>query len=140
MSTGPDSETASSVAAGGADEGESLWADIVGPCYTVESLSRVMGLLPAKIAEAAEKLTMLRLRTAYEVDVVPAFQVRDGRVYPNLRPVLATLRRGVDDPWTWAQWLNAEVRGEPSHMSRLWEGDLDGVLRDAGHVAWAWNS
>ncbi len=140
MSAGPDGETSSSATVGDADEGKSPWADIVGPCYTVESLSRVLGLPPVQVGEAADKLTVLRLRTADDVDVFPAFQVRDGRVCPDLRPVLARLRSGVGDPWTWAQWLNVEVRGEPSHISRLWEGDLNGVLRDAEHTAWAWRS
>ncbi len=138
MSTDPDGETASATA-GGEDEGESPWADIVGPCYTVESLSRALVLSPVEVADAADDLTVLRLRTRDDVDLFPPFQVRDGCVHPHLREVLTILRRGVDDPWTWAQWLNAEVRGEPSHMSCLWSGDLGGVLRDARHVAWAWN-
>lgn len=140
MTAGPDGETAPSETAGGTDEDRSPWAEIVGPCYTVESFGRVLGLSPAAIAEAANNLAALRLPTADDIDLFPEFQVRDGRVYPDLFPVLATLRSGVDDPWTWAQWLNTEVRGEPSHMSRLWTGDLEGVLRDAGHVAWAWSS
>ncbi len=139
MTAGRDGKTASSATAA-TEQDRSPWAEIVGPCYTVESLSRVLGLPPVQIGEAADKLTVLRLRTADDVDVFPAFQVRDGRVCPDLRPVLATLRSGVGDPWTWAQWLDVEVRGEPSHMSRLWAGDLEGVLRDAGQDAWAWRS
>ncbi|WP_295790634.1 hypothetical protein [uncultured Microbacterium sp.] len=86
MSPDPDGETVSSATAGGTDGGKSPWADIVGPCYTVESLSRVIGLSPVQIGEAADRLTVLRLRTADDVDLFPAFQVRDGQVCPDLSP------------------------------------------------------
>lgn len=59
MSTDPDDETASSATAGDADGGKSPWADIVGPCYTVESLSRAVALSPVEVADAADDLTVL---------------------------------------------------------------------------------
>ncbi|KSU54829.1 hypothetical protein SAMN05216418_1806 [Microbacterium enclense] len=124
-----------------ADEGAvSPWAEIVGPCHTTSSLSRVLQIDQVAVADAAAELRALRLRTADGRNLYPAFQVQDDHVHPHLQQVLLVLKSGIDDPWTWAQWLNTEMDSEPSPMSRLWAGDLSGVLRDAEHDAWAWRS
>jgi hypothetical protein len=123
------------------DNGElSPWAAIVGPCYTVASFSRVLGVSPALVGEAAVELRVLRLRTVDGADLFPAFQVRDGHVHPHLQPVLEVLRSGIDDPWTWALWLNSPGSDGVVQMDELWEGHLAKVVRDAGHDAWAWRS
>ncbi len=118
----------------------SQWADIVGPCYTVTSLSGVLRLPGTAILEAASELRVLRLRTADGNDLFPSFQVRDGRVHPNLQIVLKALQDGIDDPWTWAQWLNTPDSCGVAAMQRLWAGHLSDVLSDAAHDAWAWRT
>lgn len=118
----------------------SPWAAIVGPCYTVARFSRVLGVSPVLVCEAAVALRVLRLRTADGVDLFPAFQARDGHVYPYLQSVLETLRSGIDDPWTWALWLNTPYFNGVAQMDKLWAGQLAEVVRDAGHDAWAWRS
>ncbi len=118
----------------------STWATVVGPCYSAASLSRVIGLPEADVLRAATDYRVLSLRTADYIDVFPCFQVRDGCLYPNLQPVLEALRAGVDDPWTWAQWLNSPGFDGVTAMEQLWAGVLDVVLQDARHDAWAWRA
>lgn len=119
------------------------WADIVGPCYTSASLARTLGWTESKVTEAAESLALLRLTTSDGVDLYPAFQVQDGEPQRDLADVLRVLRTGVDDPWTWAQWLNTPLADEdgveqPSNIQRLREGQLADVLLEAEHDAAAW--
>lgn len=116
----------------------SPWADIVGPCYTDASLLQVLPLERDTLSAAVAQLDLLCLRTADGTLLFPAFQVRDDRVCPNLRPVLEILRSGVDDPWTWAQWLNTEPNDQPRPISRLWDGAVAEVLAAARHDAHAW--
>lgn len=123
------------------DDGElSPWAPIVGPCFTVDGLSRVLGLRAAEILEAATNLRILSLHTADGNDLFPSFQIRDGRIYPELRSVLKVLRGGLDDPWTWAQWLNGRKCDGVTAMERVWKGNLVAVLRAARHDVWAWHA
>lgn len=119
------------------------WADIVGPCYTTASLARTLRWTTAEIAEAAESLTLLKLTTSDGVELYPAFQIWDGRPASDLADVLRVLRSGVDDPWTWAQWLNTPLTDEdgveqPANIERLREGQLADVLVEAEHDAAAW--
>ena len=118
----------------------SPWAAIVGPCYTMASFSRVLGVSPVLVGEAAAELRVLRLRTADGVDLFPAFQVRDGHVHPQFQPVLEALRSGIDDQWTWAQWLHTPCLNGVVQMDKLWAGHLAKVIRDAERDAWAWRS
>lgn len=119
---------------------ESPWADIIGSCYSVTSLRRVIRLSETAIHHAAEELRVLRLRTSDGADLFPSFQVRDGQLQPDLGSVLRVLRTGIDDPWTWAQWLNTPDSDGVIQMDQLWAGNLTGVLREARHDAWAWCS
>lgn len=94
---------------------------------------------------AAGLLQILELLTDDDVLLYPAFQVREGRLVPGLTQVLEVLSTGTKGRWTWAQWLNTRVDDgnggeEPSAIERLREGDLDGVLLEARHDAWAWSS
>lgn len=118
----------------------SPWAALVGPCYTVASFSRVLGVSPVDLDEAAVELRVLRLRTEDGAGLFPAFQVRDGHVHPQLQPVLEVLRSGIDDPWTWAQWLHTPRLDGVVQMDKLWAGHLADVVREAGHDARAWRS
>ncbi|KJL28820.1 hypothetical protein [Microbacterium oxydans] len=121
------------------------WAEIVGSCFTATSLARTLGWEESDVADAATSLTVLELRTSDDVLLYPAFQVSDGHLVAGLGDVLQVLSTGTKGRWTWAQWLNTSVDDEsgevaPSAIERLLSGQLDEVLRDARHTAWAWSS
>jgi hypothetical protein len=116
----------------------SPWAEIVGPCFTVASFARATGMTEKDVRAGAADLSVLALTTLDGVQILPSFQVRDGRVVPRLRPILETLRGGIDDPWTWAQWLNVDAPGEDCHIDELWAGEFALTLMEARHTAWAW--
>lgn len=124
--------------------GANPWADIVGPCYTAASLARTLGWTEAKVNMAADSLALLRLTTSDGVELYPAFQVQDGEPQGDLADVLRVLRTGINDPWTWAQWLNTSLTDEgvaqPTNMERLREGQLADVLLEAEHDAASWRS
>ncbi|KJQ55451.1 hypothetical protein RS85_00729 [Microbacterium sp. SA39] len=119
------------------------WSDIVGPVYESGSLQRELGVGRQAVSKAVRELRVLRLETADGHTVYPAFQVRDGRLVSGMQRVLTALRNGIDDPWTWAQWLNAPVSRAPSepprrNIDRLVAGDVDAVARDAERTAASW--
>lgn len=97
------------------------------------------------MVEAVASLRLLELRTDDGVLLYPQFQVWNGTVVDGLPEVLRVLRTGIEDSWTWAQWLNTRLPGsdgvdEPSSIERLREGHLDYVLLEAKHDAWSWSS
>lgn len=118
------------------------WAKIVGPCYTVASMARTLGWTEAEVVEAGDELRLLMLRATDGAILFPAFQLQDGQVVEGLTEVLRVLWAGVDDPWTWAQWLNAELAEEdpPRNIDYLYARRLDEAIRDARQDAWAWGS
>lgn len=118
------------------------WAEIIGPCYTRASLARALEWTESEVSAAAAALTVLELLPEDGVRLYPACQVWDGRVVPGLAEVLQVLNTGTASRWTWAQWLNTRPGDgeEPSAIERLREGDLDGVVLEARHDAWAWSS
>ncbi|MGI0522137.1 hypothetical protein ABY45_16320 [Microbacterium maritypicum] len=124
------------------EEKPNPWAMIVGPSYTVASMARTLGWTEAEILEAGADLRLLMLRTDDGVDLFPAFQLQDGKVVDGLPQVLRVLQTGVNDPWTWAQWLNVALPKDdpPRNITLLYEGRLEEALRNARHDAWAWNS
>lgn len=119
-------------------EGPSPWAEIVGPCYLVATFARATGMTEEEVRTAAAELRVLMLITLDGVELLPSFQVRDGEVVPRLRPILETLKSGIDDPWTWAQWLNVEAEGTGRHIDNLWAGAFEPTELGAKHTAWAW--
>lgn len=125
--------------------GSNPWTDIVGPCYTTASLVRTLGWTEAMASEAVDSLSLLRVTTSDGVDLYPAFQIWDGKPVGGLADVLRVLRTGVDNQWTWAQWLNTPLTDEdgveqPTNVQRLREGQLADVLREAMHDAAVWRS
>lgn len=124
------------------DEEPNPWAEIVGPCYTVASLARTLSWTEESVLEAGRSLQLLMLRTSDDVLLFPSFQLHNGRVVEGLTEVLRVLKTGVNDSWTWAQWLNIPLPQEdpPRNIQRLYDGRLDEVIRDAEHDAWSWSS
>lgn len=121
------------------------WAQIVGPCYTAASLARALGWTESDVAEAAASLRVLELTTSDVKVLYPAFQVHEGHLVEGIDKVLQLLNTGTKGTWTWAQWLNTRVNDDtgeeaPSAIEQLLAGDLDDVLHDARHTAWAWSS
>jgi len=119
------------------------WAEIIGPSYTSGSLQEALGIERGAVSKAVKELRLLRLETPERVNLYPAFQIREGRMAPHLRPVLEALRLGVNDPWTWAQWLNTQRRDAdgqplPRNIDRLFAGDASTVLAKARQDAATW--
>ncbi|RDV43955.1 hypothetical protein DOE76_14540 [Leifsonia sp. ku-ls] len=125
----------------------SPWAEIVGPCYTSGSLQKELRRGRAAVSKAVAELRLLRLRTADGQTVYPAFQVVNGAIVPGMRDVLSELRRGIDDEWTWAQWLNTAVPDQASedgasrnrrNIDRLIAGEVEAVVKAAERTAASW--
>jgi|GEM_PF-461088 len=125
----------------------SPWAEIVGPCYTSGSLQRELGRGRAAISKAVAELRLLRLTTADGQTVYPAFQIVDGAVVHGMRDVLTALQRGIDDEWTWAQWLNTPVADRATgddagrrrrNIERMIDGEVDVVVQAAERTAASW--
>ena len=119
------------------------WATTVGPCHSSGSLQVELGVKRGVISRAFREDRLLRLTTSSGATVYPAFQVRGGALVRGLREILPALRSGTDDPWTWAQWLNATVPGGRDgrrHIDELADGQLEKVRADAERVARSWSS
>jgi hypothetical protein len=114
------------------------WADIIGPCYTSAGIQRVLSISRSQLSRASRGLQILRLPTDDGPFLYPAFQIADYALIPGLDQVLAILRTGIDDPWTWAQWLNTKLPDQPNHIEQLITGSIFTVLKDASRTAAAW--
>ena len=80
------------------------------------------------------------MTTADGVSVFPAFQFDAyGNRLPHLKKVLDILYHGIDDPWTWATWLNTENRDGQTNADRLRHGDWESVVEQATQDSWAWS-
>lgn len=121
---------------------ESILAKIIGPCYTLSSMARALAPTEAAVVADGGSLCLLMLSTDDGTPLFPAFQMRAGVAVEGLAEVLQGLQTGIDDPWTWAQWLNTAPPNSdlPSSIEMLYRGRLDEVIRDARHDAWAWSS
>lgn len=105
-------------------------------------MAQAGGWAEAEVIAASESLRLLMLRTEDDVLLFPSLQLHDGKAMEGLTDVLRVLQSGVDDPRTWAQWLNVSLPDEspPRNIEYLYDGRLDEVIRDAQHVAWVWSS
>jgi hypothetical protein len=120
-------------------QSSSPWSEVLGPVYTARTLGEFLGITRQAISQAAQSLTMLRITTKDGRAVFPAFQfAADGSRVPGLRDVLRALKKGIDDPLTWAQWLTAKPGAGLSQLDRLWAGNVAGVLGEAQRTASAW--
>ncbi|MCL2785562.1 MAG: hypothetical protein FWD55_09095 [Propionibacteriaceae bacterium] len=119
---------------------DSVWKDIAGPVYTSRGLQKWLGISRQAISQHAKERRILRLITADGISVFPAFQFDDhGHRLPHLKDVLDILYEGLDDPWTWATWLNTPIRNGESYADRLRQGEWESVLEQAREDAWAWS-
>lgn len=118
------------------------WVSIIGACYSVRSMARVLGWTEAEVVDAGNDRRLLMLRADDGALLLPAFQLKDGSVVDGLSEALDVLHDGIDDPWTWAQLLNTELPEEdlPRSIEMLYDGRLNEVLRDAREDARAWSS
>ncbi|MCL2787360.1 MAG: hypothetical protein FWD59_02535 [Micrococcales bacterium] len=118
---------------------DSQWAELIGAVYTTAALVDFLGVTRQAINQRVHSRGILRLVTASGRAVYPAFQfAANGQTAPSLKDVLRTLATGVDDPWTWAQWLAAPDAQGVRHIDRLWAGLDAGVLLDARQTAAQW--
>lgn len=123
---------------------ESPWSAIIGPSFTEERFLDELGIDAVQLESAVRWSRVLRLTTADGHHIYPVWQVRDGALVDGLQPVLETLRAGIEDPWTWAQWLctpiddNEGGDGVERAIDQLAAGNIAAVLRDAAHDAAAW--
>jgi len=132
----------------GAGRTNSRLADAIGPCFTEESIGAALGHSAEEIATLIQGDYLLALTTSDGSVVFPAFQLDHGRTVQALPPVLRMLRKGINDPWTWALWLNstppfsADDHDAPgtSRMAQLIAGDVDGVVLAAYRAAQSWRS
>lgn len=121
-------------------------AEAIGPCYTTDSIARVLDHTVEQVDMLIEGCCLLALTTSDGHVVFPAFQLHNGRMVRGLPPVLRMLRKGVDDPWAWALWLNSNppiVEGIPpgtSRMAQLIDGEVDVVFLAAYRTAKSWRS
>lgn len=118
------------------------WADILGPCVASGVIQHALGVGRAALSKAVRERRALRLETSDHRTLYPTFQVRNGALVPGLSEVLPILEAGVNDPWTWAQWLNTPLRGrdgvERRHIDRLASGDIVDVVAAARRDAASW--
>lgn len=118
------------------------WPDVIGPCYTGDSLKRELGVKEAEIIDAVQRLDIFQIVTADGVSVYPAFQVRDHQVVAGLNVVLRELMKGPYSPPMWAQWLNKPARRPDGNTRRrideLAGGELDALVLEARNTAAAW--
>ena len=124
------------------DDKPNPWAEIVGPCYTVASMARTLAWTEREVLKAGLDLRLLMLHTEDGVDLFPARQLHDGKVVEGLTEVLRVLQTGVNDSWTWAQFLNVPLDhvDPPRVIGLLRSGRLDDALQQARHDAWTWGS
>ena len=124
----------------------SRMATTIGLCYTAESIARALNHSTDAIDLLVDECRLLALTTADNSVVFPAFQLHNGRMVRGLPPVLRVLRKGIDDPWTWALWLNSLPPVVPgiapgvSRIQQLINGEFDAVLQAAERSARSWRS
>lgn len=120
------------------------WSDVVGPCFTDQSLSWELGVNRAWILDAVRDLRVLQITTADWIHIYPAFQVRDGHIVPGLELVLRELVHGSYSQLMWAQWLNRPRDRQDGETHRrideLAAGQVDALVTEARHTAAAWDA
>lgn len=126
-------------------ESPSPWPEVMGACYTADSIALLLGWSPAQVAAATAGHEVFAFTTSDGVVLYPAWQIHHGTVVPGLGAVLRTLKTGFDSPLMWAAWLRSPL-GDDGACSRrtrldaLTRGATAAVLRDAEHTAAVWRA
>lgn len=120
-----------------------MWLDKrLGPFYDQAGTAKLLGVDEAQLERLAEGGVILRVVTPDGYAVFPTFQFSEhGQPLPRLSEVLAFLRVGTSNAWTWALWLNTrlESRGNRSAAELLRIGEAETVLRDAWRDGDRWS-
>ncbi|MFD1846447.1 hypothetical protein [Arthrobacter flavus] len=125
------------------EQSENRLAQKVGPFYDAEGVLNWLGVSRQAIHKRRGARTILGCRTADGRFIYPVWQFQnDGRLLARLPEVLKVLAAGIDDPWTWALWLQSAVDEELDGKTvTQWlrdGGDVEPVLRLARNDAAAW--
>jgi hypothetical protein len=123
-------------------ENTNPWVHTVGPCYTATFARRAFDMSTQELDDARRDLRVLALETEDGETLHPMWQLREGEVINGLHEVVTTLRTGVNDPWTWVQWLVFTPPPDDVNRSPIDEvrgGKKAQVIRDAEHIAWSWS-
>lgn len=121
------------------DQG-AAWGEVIGPVYTGRGLQDWLGISRQAISQQSQSQRILRLTTADDIFVYPSFQFGPtGERLPHLQDVLGILQSGIDDPWTWAAWLNTPDATGLTMAERLRQGQWQEVCDLATEDAAAWS-
>jgi hypothetical protein len=117
------------------------WDDAVGPVYRTDTVAKLLGVSKQAVSQRAERLSLLRLKTSDGFAIYPVFQFgEDGQPVRGLRMVLRCLASGVDDPFTWAIWLNSPAGQGGTFAELLKQGRARDVVAQAKADASAWSN
>jgi len=97
--------------------------ELVGPFYDTAGLRAWLGVSRQAVLERVKTHTLLGMQTGDRTWVYPAWQFRktgNGETIPHLAEVLRILAKAIDDPWTWALWLQAPDEDLDGMTSAQW--------------------
>ena len=121
-------------------EAGASWSQVIGPVYSSAGLQRWLGITRQAISQHVASNRILRLTTADDVHVFPAFQFSAaGARLPHLKDILEILATGIPDPWTWATWLNAPDADRVTNAERMRLGNWQFVAQLALADSGAWS-
>lgn len=115
-------------------------ADIVGPASPSSGLQRELGVERGVISKAVKSRRIALRLPADGENLYPAFQDRRLPACTRVEQVLTVLQSGIDDPWTWTQWLNTPgvttaARTSLAPIDLSLAGELGAVLNEARYDA-----
>lgn len=84
----------------------SSWDHALGPFYTTEQLTELLGVPRAALLARVRRHSLLSVRTRDDEVFYPSFQFQEGRVVNGFAEVLR-VTAGVVNEWTLASWLVA---------------------------------
>jgi hypothetical protein len=118
--------------------------ELTGPFYDTAGLRHWLDVTRQALLDRVKAHTLLGMQTGGRTWVYPAWQflsTGNGQTIPHLTEVLRALAAGIDDPWTWALWLQAPDEDLEGMTSVAWLDagrDPAPVLRDAHADAARW--
>lgn len=121
------------------DEEPTVWAEHLGPCYTVAGMARRLGWTETDVLEGGKDLTLLMLPTDDEdVYLFPALQFRDGKFWDRLDEILIIFQAMTDDRWMWAYWMTPIARDDrsPEENQRIRDLSREVSLHGVSHKWW----